>query len=60
MDRLVQLKLRFVPFQCLQITELHWFLGKAGYYHEFSCIYVAPLTDLLSTKVPFEWTTVSQ
>ncbi|KAI2646146.1 Retrovirus-related Pol polyprotein [Labeo rohita] len=43
--------------------ELRRFLGMAGYYRGFCQNFasiVAPLTDLISTKVPFEWTTVSQ
>lgn len=43
--------------------ELRRFLGMAGYYRGFCPNFasiVAPLTDLISTKVPFEWTTVSQ
>lgn len=43
--------------------ELHRFLGMTGYYRGFCPNFaslVAPLTDLVSTKVSFNWTTVSQ
>lgn len=43
--------------------ELRRFLGMAGYYRGFCPNFasiVASLTDLISTEVPFEWSTVSQ
>lgn len=49
-----------VPANC---WELRRFLGMAGYYRGFCPKFasiVAPLTDLISTKVPFEWITISQ
>lgn len=49
-----------IPTNC---RELHRFLGMAGYYRGFCPSFssvVAPLTDLISPKIPFEWTTASQ
>lgn len=43
--------------------ELRRFLGMTGYYRGFCPNFaslVAPLTDLVSTKVSFNWTNVSQ
>lgn len=67
MDKFAPLKLRsrlFVLFPYLLITGncvdfLEWLATIMGFVQNFSSV-VAPLTDLISPKIPFEWTTASQ